>query len=423
MNPAFRGSEDSMIGSEMIRGLFPALQACPDVLFDNAGGSQVPASVADAVRDYMLTTYTQLGADYETSRRSTETVDRAHDFVKLFMNGVGRGEVVLGSSTTALCIMLADCYRRAARDDRDEIVIAETAHEANAGPWARLAEEGFRVRIWPLDPDSLDLRLDALADLLSARTGIVAFPHASNLLGRIEDAAAITRMAREAGARVVVDGVAYAPHRAMDVAGIGADWYLYSTYKVFGPHMAALFGTHEALAGLEGPNHFFVPRTEIPYKFEPGGACHEGCAGLLGLWPYLAVLAGLSGSEDPHRSAIEQAYAVIADRETALQAHLIGYLRTKPDVRIIGPATADPSRVSTVSFVHAKKRSAEIAQAANRRRLGIRYGHFYAYRMCARLAEAGVLHDVEDGVVRVSLLHYNTVEEIDRLLECFESLL
>jgi selenocysteine lyase/cysteine desulfurase len=129
-----------MIGSDEIRAMFPALAACPDVLLDNAGGSQVPVSVADAIRDYMLTTYTQLGGDYETSRRSTETVRRAHDFIKLFVNGVGRGEVMLGSSTTAQCIMLADCYRRAAREGRDEIVIAETAHEANAGPWARLAE-------------------------------------------------------------------------------------------------------------------------------------------------------------------------------------------------------------------------------------------------------------------------------------------
>jgi cysteine desulfurase family protein (TIGR01976 family) len=412
-----------MIGSETIRGMFPALQVCPDVLLDNAGGSQVPVFVADAIRDYMLTTYTQLGADYETSRRSTETVRRAHDFVNLFMNGLGRGKVVLGSSTTALCIMLADCYRRAAEGGRDEIVIAQTAHEANAGPWARLAQDGFRVRTWPLEPDSQDLQLDALAGLLCARTAIVAFPHVSNLLGRIEDAPAISRMAHDAGARVVVDGVAYAPHRAIDVAGIGADWYLYSTYKVFGPHMAALFGTDEAFAGLEGPNHFFIPRTEIPYKFEPGDACHEGCAGLLGLWSYLAALTGVSDAEMPLRSVIERAYDVIADRETVLQARVIGYLRAKPDVRIIGPDTADPSRVSTVSFVHAKKRSADIARAANQRRFGIRYGHFYAYRMCARLAEAGVLHDVEDGVVRVSLLHYNTIEEVDRLLECFETLL
>jgi selenocysteine lyase/cysteine desulfurase len=242
-------------------------------------------------------------------------------------------------------------------------------------------------------------------------------------LGRIEDARSITTLVRDAGARVIVDGVAYAPHRAIDVAGLGADWYVYSTYKVFGPHMAALFGTHEALAGLDGPNHFFIPRTEVPYAFEPGGVSHEGCAAILGLWPYLASLAGVSGDEGPRRSILERAYAVIADRETRLQARLIDYLNSKPNVRIIGPDTTDPSRVSTVSFVHAGQRSEQIARAANHCRFGIRYGHFYAYRMCARLAEAGRLHDAEDGVVRVSLLHYNTTDEVDRLIECFDTLL
>jgi cysteine desulfurase family protein (TIGR01976 family) len=412
-----------MIDTETIRGMFPALSTCPDVLLDNAGGSQVPVSVADAVRDYMLATYTQLGGDYETSRRSSETVARAHEFVNLFVNGVGRGHVVLGPSTTTLCIMLADCYRRAGSCNGNEIIIAETAHEANAGPWARLERDGFRIRTWPLGVDALDLSLDALAALLSERAGIVAFPHVSNLLGRVEDARAITDLAHEAGARVVVDGVAYAPHRAIDVAALGADWYLYSTYKVFGPHMAALFGTHEAFAELEGPNHFFIPRDEVAYAFEPGGVSHEGCAGLLGLWPYFAALAGADGAAAPQRSAIEAAYAVIAERETALQARLIDYLNLKPEVRIIGPLTTDPSRVSTVSFVHRSRRSGEIARAANEKRFGVRYGHFYAYRMCARLAEAGCLHDVEDGVVRASLLHYNSLDEVDRLIACLDELL
>jgi selenocysteine lyase/cysteine desulfurase len=187
--------------------------------------------------------------------------------------------------------------------------------------------------------------------------------------------------------------------------------------------MAALFGTEDAFAELEGPNHFFIPRDEVAYTFEPGGVSHEGCAGLLGLWPYLAALAGVDAGAEPDRSAVEAAYTLIAERETVLQARLIDYLKSKPEVRIIGPATTDSSRVSTVSFVHRAARSREIARAANERRFGVRYGHFYAYRMCARLAEAGRLHDVEDGVVRASLLHYNTIEEVDRLIGCLDDLL
>ncbi len=406
-----------------LRNAFPGLTASPDVLLDNAGGSQVPTCVADAMRDYMLSTYVQLGADYETAKKSTETVARAHDFINLFMNGQGLGQVILASSTTVLCNMLADCYVSAPREGRDEIVVAETAHEANGGPWFRLAKRGFKVRTWEVRGESCELDLDDLRAILSERTRLVAFPHVSNVLGRIEDAKAITTLAHEVGARVIVDGVAYAPHRAIDVRELGADWYVYSTYKVFGPHLAALFGTEEALAELEGPNHFFIPRSEVPYKFEPGGASHEGCAALLGLWPYLALAAGAEPASAPSRSVIEAAYARFAAREEALQQPLLDYLRGRSDLRLIGPETSGPQRVSTVSFVHESKRSADIVRAVNAQRFGIRFGHFYAYRLCDRLAREGVLHDVEDGVVRTSALHYNTAEEIAGLIECLDALM
>lgn len=406
-----------------LRAMFPSLGSGRDVFLDNAGGSQVPRSVADAMRDYMLSSYVQLGADYATSRTATATVERAHQFVELLFNAGRAGRAILGPSTTALCIMLADCYARRGPGERDEIIIAETAHEANAGPWARLARRGFSIRTWPMDPRTTELDPADLRSRLSGRTAIVAFPHVSNILGRIEDAAALTRLAHEHGARVVVDGVAYAPHRAMDVQSLGADWYVYSTYKVFGPHMAALFGTHEALAELEGPNHDFIPRDAVPYRFEPGGVSHEGCAGLLGLWPYLATVAGADPQSAPTRDVIEQAFLAIAARETELQELLISEIRSLPGLRLVGPEAADASRVSTVSFVHETIRSPTIAREANARGYGIRYGHFYAHRLCLKLAEAGVLHDVDDGVVRISMLHYNTEDEIRGLVACLREII
>lgn len=408
---------------EMLRAMFPAIRSCPDVFLDNAGGSQVPVCVADAVRAYMISSYVQLGADYATSRLASATVDRAHRFVGTLFNAGDAHATILGPSTSALCLMLAGCYaRRGPAGRRNEVVIAETAHEANAGPWARLADQGFEVRLWPMDPETTELRLEDLRGLLSARTAIVAFPHVSNILGRIEDAASITALAHQCGARVVVDGVAYAPHRAMDVRALGADWYVYSTYKVFGPHMAALCGTREALSELEGPNHYFIPREAVPYRFEPGGVSHEGCAGLLGLWPYLATLADTDADEGPSRRAIARAFEVIAGRETELQRLLIEELKSLPGVRLVGPDTADPCRVCTVSFVHESRRSREIVTGANARGFGIRHGHFYAHRLCLKLARAGVLHDVEDGVVRVSLLHYNTEQEIRGLIACLREI-
>ena len=280
-----------------IRDRFPAL-AGDTIFLEYAGGSQVPAVVAEAIRDYMLSSYVQLGAGYPTSQRATALVDKAHSFVRLLMNG-GEGAAILGSSTTALLHMLANCYRAALGPGR-AVVVAETGHEANVGPWKHLAASGCELRWWKMDPESFSCPIEALDELLDDRVALVAFPHVSNLLGEIVDVAAITAKAHAAGARVVVDGVAYAPHRAMDVAAWDVDWYAYSAYKVYGPHMAALWGRRDALAELRGPNHFFVPDHDLPYKFELGGASHEGCAGLLGLADYLGFLAG---SGEPPSSA------------------------------------------------------------------------------------------------------------------------
>jgi len=404
------------IDQQRIRDQFPTLAAGPDVYLDNAGGSQVPHAVADAIRDYMLTSYVQLGADYATSKTSTETIERAHDFTESLMGAGDAGKVALASSTTSLCQMLADCYARAFDAERNVFVLSEQGHEANVGPWARLADRGWEIRWWRADPETGAVSRDDLNDLLDERVRILAFPHVSNLLGDVLDVRAITKAAHDVGARVVVDDVAYAPHRAMAVADWGVDWCIYSTYKVYGPHMAAMFGMHKAYAELEGPNHFFIPKDAVPYKFEPGGCSHEGCAGLLALGDYLSLLAGERGQAT--RATVEKAFAAMTALELPLQKRLIEYLRTRDDVRIIGPERTDDSRVATISFVHRTKSSREIAVAANERGLGIRYGHFYAHRLATALGL-----DPEDGVVRTSLVHYNTMEEVERLIRFFDEAL
>lgn len=401
----------------MIRAHFSALEG-EDVFLDNAGGSQVPVAVADRVRDYMLTTYVQVGADYETSLRATATVERARELVRVLMHSAGVGEVVLGPSTSALLAMLADCYGRVPDPSRNEIIVAESGHEANVGPWVRLADRGFRVVWWKVDPERQACPVEALEAMLGRKTRIVALPHVSNLLGRIDDIVTVTRMAHEAGARVVVDGVAYAPHRAMDVAEWEVDWYVCSHYKVYGPHMASLFGRHDAFAEIEGPNHFFVPKGNVPCKMELGGVLHEACAGLLGLAGYLAMLAGTDPSAPFDRAAVHRAFETMTVCERPLQERLLSYLRGKPAVKLIGPAQPGPDRVPTVSFVDARKSSREIAVAANQRRLGIRYGHFYAHRLCTALGL-----EPDDGVVRASLVHYNTLDEVDRLIGFLETVL
>jgi cysteine desulfurase family protein (TIGR01976 family) len=397
---------------EQIRCQFPAL-AGDTVFLENAGGSQVPRSVARRISDYMLQTYVQVGAGYPLSKHCTQIVNDAHEMVSLLMNG-SNGHVILGSSTSALLHMLAGCYGKILGPGQ-EIVVAESGHEANVGPWKMLANRGLELRWWRLDPKTCACPLAELGDLVNDRTAIVALPHVSNLLGDIVDIAAVTEIAHAAGARVVADGVAYAPHRAIDVAAWDVDWYAFSTYKVYGPHMAALYGRSDALAELPSPNHFFIPADELPYAYELGGPSHEGCAGLLGIGDYLGFLAGHTQEQELDRNAVEAAFSRMTQCELPLQQQLLGYLQARDDVRIIGPEATDASRVGTISFVHNTKTSREITEVVDESGIAIRHGHMYAYHLCQALGL-----DPDDGVVRVSLVHYNTEEEIDRLIGVLE---
>ncbi len=401
---------------EQIRGLFPAL-ASPTVFLDNAGGSQLPGCVIDAVTRHMRECYVQLSADYEPSRRATATIGRARDVVRCFVNGDSIGEVMFGSSTTVLCYQLAAAYaearERGERSKRNQIIVCTAGHEANVGPWMRLAARGFEVVPWDAEPVVVNERevnfrpsLATLKKLLSERTLLVLFPQVSNILGEVWDCRAVADVAHAAGARVLVDGVAYAPHRAPDVAALGCDWFVYSTYKVFGPHMAAMFGTEEALAELTGPNHDFVAGG--PYKWELGGPSHEGCAGVAALWEFVCQVTGTPAHSPLSRAVFERAFGLFQEMEESLQERLLEYLRGRRGVRIVGPAAADSSRVATISFTSERSRPRDISKFLGERAMGIRWGHGYSKRLCDAMG-------LGEGVARISLLHYNTHAEVDRL--------
>ena len=403
-----------------LRERFPALSSTT-VFLDNAGASQVPACVIDAMAAYLRGSYAQLGGDYPESRAAKHTIDAAHAMVKLLLNAQGVGEAILGPSTSALCNMLAACYADVLHEepDRNEIVVSTAGHESDVGPWMRLTKRGFTVRPWPIHAPSATLRLEDLLPLLGQRTRVVAFPQVSNILGEIVDVARVVQAVKAAcgqRARVLVDGVAFAPHRPMDVRAWGCDWYAYSTYKVYGPHMAALFGRHEALHELTGPNHDFIDRKAHPYKFELGGVNHEGCAGLVALADYLCVAADAPAPVT--RETIVRAFEVFTELELPLQARLMEHLSRAKGVRVWGPAHAHASRVSTISFTREGTPSATIARALNARGLGVRYGNFYSARLCDELGL-----DRTNGVVRASLVHYNTPDEVERLIAALQEVL
>ena len=388
-----------------VRAQFPAL-AGGFAFLENAGGSQLPRTVIDAMRDYQTRSYVQTGAGYPKSDAATENIDSAHVFAEEMVNAGGVGKCVLGASTTALVAMVAEAY---ARDWRagDEVIVADTNHEANAGPWTRLERAGAKVLHWPVDPVTFRCEPSALEGLLGEQTRIVALPHVSNIVGQVEDVAKVVEMAHAVGAKVCADGVAYAPHRAVDVAALGVDWYVLSLYKTFAPHMAVLFGRHEAFGELVGPGHFFIPEKEVPYRWEPGAANHESCAGFLGLRPYLAFLAGHNAYEG--RATVEASWKEMARLERAPHARLVEGLRAL-GVRFVGPGEARADTVPTVSFLLDEPSDA-VAARVNGLARGLRHGNMYAVRLLDGL---GIPRD--PGVVRASLAHYNTVEEVEGLL-------
>ena len=401
---------------ETIRAQFPSL-ASGFAFMDSAGGSQVPAVVADAVRDYMLSSYVQVGASYPASQKATQIVADAHDMVNIMFGGEGLGSVIFGQSTSGLCRMLSDCYAEILGPG-DEVVVAESGHEANISPWVVLARRGVTVKMWEADGQTGESRLETLASLITAHTKIVAVHHVSNILGAVEPVREVVALARQVGARVVLDSVAYAPHHALDVGAMGVDFCAFSCYKVFGPHMAALWGSNEALAELTGRNRPFIAKDEIPTKFELGGVLHEGCAGLLALKSYFGLLAGRAPNDGFDRQVVLDAFSTSFELERSLTERLTDFLRSKPNVRIVGPASGGNERVATISFLHRTLSPAEIVAQTDRQGIGIRHGNFYSYRLMERL---GI--PPGQGVARVSFVHYISMAEADHLTTVLDQIL
>jgi cysteine desulfurase family protein (TIGR01976 family) len=394
-----------------IRGEFPAL-AQDFVFLDNAGGSQVLARVADRVRDYLLTSSVQLGASYAHSQAAGAKVLQARQSVARLINAAHDEEVVMGGATTALMFQLIQAILPQVRPG-DEIILTNTDHEANIGAWLRLQAAGATVRFWNVNPQTLELDLADLEQLLSPRTTWVAMTHASNVLGTVNPVAEVAQRVHRVGARLCVDAVAYAPHRLVDVQASGADVYVFSFYKVFGPHYAVLWGRRELLLQLASLNHYFITPDTLPYKLQPGNVNYELSYGCIGISDYLEAVGTALGAQGDARSRMQHAFDAFERHEDALAQQLLAYLRGKAGVRIIGRThTGDGLRVPTVSFVVRGAMSESIVLHTDSAGIGIRFGDFYAKRLIEALGL-----QARGGVVRVSIAHYNTPAEMDHLIK------
>jgi len=403
---------------DFVRKQFPALSG-EWVFFDNAGGTQICRQAADRIYEYLLNTNVQLGASYEISQRSTQRVNEGIEAMAQFIDAREKCEVILGSSTSMLLRILSLCLIEVFRPG-DEVIVTNCDHEANIGPWRSMEKRGIRIKEWRLNPETLDLHLEDLEALMTGKTRLVALPHISNILGTINPIKDVASFVHERGAMICVDGVAYAPHRLVDVRELDVDFYAFSFYKVYGPHYSLLYGKKSHLENLPGFNHFFL-EDEIPLRFQPGNVNYELSYGLLGVKDYFTEMAKVhAGGQTGEglRNSAALVYETIAKYEETLSARLLDFLNSKSNLRIIGKKESDCSlRVPTISFVIDNVKSSSIPPQVDRHYIGIRYGDFYARRLIEDLGLAP-----QDGVIRVSMVHYNTVEEIDRLIKILESL-
>ena len=378
----------------------------------------MPATVCDwldrCFREYKVQPY----GSSAMSVRLGEEMDSAHSGIADLINA-REEDVTLGPSTTLNVYVLAQAIKSLLRQG-DEIIVTNQDHEANIGAWRRLENEGFRIREWRVDPVSGELEISALENLISDRTRLVCFSLCSNIVGTMNDCRAVSRIAHDAGALVVADGVSYAPHQVVDVNDLGADFILFSTYKTFGTHQGVLWGRPEALARLPGQSHYFNEEASR-YRMNPTGPQHAQVAALNGMVDYIdAVYDQHFPDRKPDRHERARAvFGLFSVHESALANKLLDYLRGNPKIRLIGKERAAPGeRAATISFDTPGRNVADVAGHLAGLDVGVGCGNFYALRCVEALGIEG-----DPGVIRVSMVHYNTGQEVDRLLKGLDDFL
>ncbi|MDF1718193.1 MAG: aminotransferase class V-fold PLP-dependent enzyme [Antarcticimicrobium sp.] len=402
---------------DFVRAQFPAfsepvLQG--QAFFENAGGSYTCAPVIDRLTRYYTQRKVQPYAPYEASRLAGEEMDEARARMAAIL-GVETDELSFGPSTTQNTYVLAQAVRQWMQPG-EAIVVTNQDHEANSGPWRRLADEGIEVREWKIDPATGHLNPEDLEDLLDESVRLVCFPHCSNVVGEINPVTEITAMAHAAGAFVCVDGVSFAPHGFPDVGALGPDIYLFSAYKTFGPHQGLMVIRRALGALLPNQAHYFNADT-LYKRFTPAGPDHAQVAASAGMADYYDALCDHHGG--PGTGAVERAGFVnglIRAHEVELLQPLLDAVSARNDLRLIGPSDA-ARRAPTVAL--ALNRPAEPV-AADLAAHGVMAGggDFYAVRP---LQAMGV--DPAQGVLRLSFTHYTHPDEIAQLLTTLEKVL
>ena len=411
----------SQLDLDFVRAQFPALSTpalAGQAFFENAGGSYTCAPVIQRLTRFYTERKVQPYAPYQASQLAGAEMDEARARLAALM-GVETDEVSFGPSTSANTFVLANAVRLWLRDQNAAIVVTNQDHEANSGVWRRLADEGIEVRDWRIDPQTGHLDPDALRPLLAdGKVRLVCFPHCSNVVAEINPVAEICAMARAAGAATCVDGVSYAPHGLPDMPSLGADVYLFSAYKTYGPHQGIMVIRRAFGMALPNQAHYF--NGEVLYKrHTPAGPDHAQVAACAGIADYIDALHthhfGPASAADA-RSRNTAVHDLMRGHEVALAQPLLDHLAARNDLRLIGPRRAE-DRAPTLAL--ALDRPAQPVAAALAHH-GIMAGgsDFYAVRA---LAAMGV--DPAQGVLRLSFVHYTSPDEIAQLIAALDQVL
>jgi len=401
-----------------IRSQFPAFKE-PSLKgfahFENAGGSYACRQTIEWLDRFYRQTKVQPYYDFPASATGGEQMDAAKQRMASWLN-VGADELHFGPSSSQNTYVIAQALRQELKPG-EEVIVTNQDHEANIGVWSRLEDEGIVVREWRVDPETAELHPMDLEALLSPRTRAVAFTHCSNVVGSINPVREITDLIHDSGALAIVDGVSFCPHGLPDIPSLGADIYLFSLYKVYGPHLGAMYMSRELNAELPYQGHFFNAQ-KPEARFMPAGPDHAQIASVNGVIDYMeAVYQHHHGGG----AAVEQQAAAVRElfreQETALLQPLLDFLSGHPGVRLIGKERAG-ARAPTVAFTVQGHRSPELAVKLADRGLGVGVGHFYAYRLVEALDI-----DTDDGVLRTSFVHYTSPGEINQLLNALDDLM
>ena len=405
---------------DYVRSQFPAFTdnlSSKWSFFENAGGSYVPHNVIKRLNDFMTSTKVQPYASYDISKIAGDQIDQGTNLFAEMINA-NKDEVIIGSSTTMNMYVLSNAMKKFLKPN-DEIIVTNQDHEANIGAWRRLSEYGVVIREWKLNPTNAELEIEELKKILNSKTKIVAVTHCSNIVGSFNDLKTIANLVHENNAYLIGDGVSYAPHGFPDVKELDVDFYAFSLYKTYGPHLALLYGKKEILNLLPNQNHEFL-KDEIPYNINPGGPNHEEVSCLIGIYEYFHDLYDhhFQDKDTNLRSKIEKINELISKHEEKISTPFLDFIRNKNNIKLIGKNNIiNKNRAPTFSFTIDNLSSREVSEILVKNGIATRNDNFYAWRCLKAL---GI--DTNDGVVRTSMVHYNSENDVSKLIAALKKI-